>query len=115
MSPDDTIDLRRLGENLAREREKAGLTRKQIAEFLNLAEEEVATHECGEGLSLGILARLADLYGHTLEYMLGEKNEEPMITQKWLSDQSTKAELEFIAWLNGFILHMLELEEIMGA
>ena len=71
----EVILLRCLADDLRRERERQGLTQKQLAERLNLSPEALACIEAGAvgTLTLGVLSRIAHALGKQIAYSLIEK------------------------------------------
>jgi len=71
----EVILLRCLADDLRQERERQGLTQKQLAERLNLGSEVVEGIEAGAvgTLTLGILSRIAHALGKQIAYSLIEK------------------------------------------
>ena len=64
-----------LAERLKHEREKAGLTQKQVSEQINVtraAYTQYETDKCSP--SLDILIKLADLYKCSIDYLVGRYN-----------------------------------------
>lgn len=61
--------------HLRQERERQGLTQKQLADRLNLSPEALADIEAGTvgTLTLGILSRIAHALGKQIAYSLIEK------------------------------------------
>ncbi len=64
-----------LSQRLKQEREKAGLTQKQVAEQINVtraAYTQYETDKCSP--SLDILVKLADLYKCSIDFLVGRYN-----------------------------------------
>lgn len=70
-----------LKEALKKEREKKGLTKKQVAAGIGVTERAYITYEYGDrDVSTDVLVKLADFYGVTTDYLLGrEQIEDPIV------------------------------------
>lgn len=61
-----------LKDALKAERKKQGMTQQQVADHLNMARGAYAQYETGKNLPpVNILAKLADLYKCSVDYLLG--------------------------------------------
>jgi ribosome-binding protein aMBF1 (putative translation factor) len=71
----EVILLRSLADDLRQERERQGLTQKQLAERLNLSLEALATIEAGTvgALTLGMLSKIAHALGKQIACSLVAK------------------------------------------
>ncbi|MVM53796.1 helix-turn-helix domain-containing protein [Gordonibacter sp. ResAG-26] len=66
------MEVRRLGNNIASERAKLGLTQKEVAEKIGVSEKSVARWERGEiAPQATALKSLHGLFGCTVDYLLG--------------------------------------------
>lgn len=70
-----------LKDALKKEREKKGLTKKQVAAGIGVTERAYITYEYGDrDVSTDVLVKLADFYGVTTDYLLGrEQIEDPIV------------------------------------
>lgn len=74
-----TIHAQRIGRNLAAARHRAGLTQEQVAKRLRLTRARLTHWETawnGCAPSLRTLAKLADIYGTTIDDLLRTQPEE---------------------------------------
>lgn len=70
---------------LLRERKK--LTKKQIADAVGITERAYITYEYGQrDVSTELLAKLADFYGVTTDYLLGRETGEPDTIDKLVGE-----------------------------
>jgi transcriptional regulator with XRE-family HTH domain len=62
----------KLAENLRLLRERSGLTQKRVAQYLSIDRSTYSYYECGKTQPcLVILTRLADLYGVSIDALIG--------------------------------------------
>ena len=68
----------RIAQNLTFYRENAGQTQLELAEKLNYSDKSISKWERGEGLpGIFVLTQIADLYGVTVNDLLGEAPQKP--------------------------------------
>lgn len=72
---DNTIEInRKIAKNLTYYRKAAGLTQAELAEKINYSDKSVSKWESGNGIpDVYILLRLAELFGVTLNELVGEE------------------------------------------
>ena len=64
-----------IGRNLTDLRHRRGMTQSEMAEKLNYSDKAVSKWECGDAVpDILILARIADLFGVTVNYLLEEEH-----------------------------------------
>lgn len=106
-----------VGERLRRARESAGLTQQQAASIVGITREELSYHENGRReISLGRLARLANLYGYTVDYFLRDEDSSPEshVAIAFRAENVSEPDLEVIAWAKKLVVEAHELDCLLG-
>ena len=67
------MDVKRVGETIARYRKQAGMTQKELAEKLNVIDKTISRWECGYGLpDMSMLVPMAEIFGVPVEAIIDE-------------------------------------------
>jgi len=75
MTKDDTLFFEQLGQRIAQLRKEQGMTQVQLAEFLVISQQHMASFEKGiRKIPASMLPKLAKLFGISLEMLLGEQD-----------------------------------------
>jgi len=97
----------RIVDKLMRARERMGLTRDEVARVVGVDGEDGA-------IGLSDLAKLAALYGHTVDYFLTDMEEDP-VDVVFAAGHPSISDLEIVAWAKGLVLKANELDRLLGA
>ena len=74
------MDNKKFAETIVRLRKEKGLTQSEVAERLSVSPQAVSKWENGDSLpDISLLLPLAELYGVTLDYLMG-REPEPVVT-----------------------------------
>lgn len=67
----------KIGEMILRKRQESGMTQEQLASQVPCSRTTIAQYELGlKTPSVSIVARLADVFGCTVDELLGRRNDE---------------------------------------
>lgn len=107
------LDLKNVGRNIKKLREKSGLNQKQIAEFLGLDQSMISKIEKGErNISSDLIDRLANLFCCPVSSIV--LSDETLISGiNYKSDLITKEELDSLALINKIVLNQYEMDRIV--
>ena len=104
------MDVKRVGENIARYRKQAGMTQKELAKKLNVIDKTVSRWECGYGLpDMSMLLPMAEIFGVPVEAIIDE-NYQP----KEKDDTGQVGRLKPKKWLIATIIAGLVVLTIVG-
>lgn len=104
----------RIGDKLREARERTGLTQDMAASSIGIHRVQLSQYENGKReIDLSTLAKLATLYGYSVNYVLGETEEEEQVNVAFRAEDVSSEDLELIAWAKGFVLAASELECIL--
>lgn len=108
------LDLKNVGRNIKKLREKSGLNQKQVAEFLELDQSMVSEIEKGEAnISLDLINKLANLFCCPVSsIVLSDETLKSGINYK--SDLITKEDLDSLALINKIVLNQYEMDRIVS-
>ena len=68
----------KIGEMILKKRQAAGMTQEQLAAQVPCSRTIIAQYEIGlKTPSVSIVARLADVFGCTVDELIGRRNDEP--------------------------------------
>ena len=68
----------KIGDMILKKRQEAGMTQEQLAAQVPCSRTAIAQYEIGlKTPSLSIVARLADVFGCTVDELIGRGNDEP--------------------------------------
>ena len=68
----------KIGEMILKKRQEAGMTQEQLAAQVPCSRTSIAQYEIGlKTPSVSIVARLADVFGCTVDELIGRGNDEP--------------------------------------
>ena len=68
----------KIGEMILRKREASGMTQEKLASQVPCSRTSIAQYELGlKTPSISIVARLADVFGCTVDELIGRGNDEP--------------------------------------
>jgi len=102
----------RVGKNLTAFRKRAGFTQLEIADLINYSDKSVSKWERGEGIpDFYILARLAELYGVTVNDFLADENQKIAYKRNKGTPLSRRSRLVIIAlavmlvWVVAAVIH----------
>jgi len=106
-----------LARRLREARNKAGITQKQVARFLDTTDVQVSYWENGRRpVDLAALKRLADLYGYSVSWFLNQGRQVPEAIQiAFRAGEPSDADLEVISWARRFVRNLDFLVSIAGA
>jgi len=100
-----------IGRRLKEAREKKNLTQGEVAEKLGLNTSTISKYESEDrGLSLGLITKLAKVYGVSSDYFLLGKKEPEIRTSYRATDITDEDDLLVIEWADTFIR---DLHEVM--
>lgn len=106
------LDLKNVGRNIKKLREKSGLNQKQIAEFLELDQSVVSKIEKGEvNISLDLINKLANLFCCPASTLV-LSNESLVSGINYKSDLITREDLDSLALINKIVLNQFEMDKI---
>ncbi len=110
MSPYRTI-----GQRLRRARERAGLTRSQVAGYLGLKREQILQLENGyRKVDVITLTKLADLFGYSVAHFFDQVAPEQSDTTVAFGAQNIGDEdLESLRWIYRFARNLSELTSLI--
>ena len=75
MTEDDKVFFKELGERIATLRKAQGMTQGQMAEYLNISQQHMASFEKGiRKIPAPMLPMLAQLFGFSVDELMGLKN-----------------------------------------
>lgn len=104
----------RVGKNLTAFRKRAGFTQLEIADLINYSDKSVSKWERGEGIpDFYILARLAELYGVTVNDFLADENQKVAYKRNKGTPLSRRSRLVIIAlavmlvWVVAAVVHFI--------
>lgn len=100
-----------IGKKLAMARDRLGMTQEDAAKEVGISREQLSYYENSRReISLSTLAKLAALYGHSLEYFLGLVQEDEPLTVVSTEDNISESDREIIEWAKSFVIEANELE-----
>lgn len=100
-----------IGKKLAMARNRLGMTQEDAAKKVGISREQLSYYENSRReISLSTLAKLATLYGHSLEYFLGSVQEDEPIAVVSTGDNISESDKEVIEWAKRFVIEANELE-----
>jgi transcriptional regulator with XRE-family HTH domain len=107
--------LTSIGERLAVARKRLGLTQEKASKAIGISREQLSYYETSQReVSLSTLAKLATLYGHSLEYFLGSVQEDEPLTVVFRADDPSEDDQEIIEWAKEFVIEAHELERLLS-
>ena len=93
------MDVKRVGENIARYRKQAGMTQKELAEKLNVIDKTISRWECGYGLpDMSMLVPMAEIFGVPVEAIIDE-NYQPKEQEKTKQETVAKPKKRLIVFI----------------
>ena len=103
-----------VGENIRRLREKAGFTQGSLARFMQVDQSTVSKIESGDrSLSVGMLEKLAALFGVTAEQMDSEGAVIPEFSFAFRGSDLSAEEMEAIAAVNRIALNAVFMDNLL--
>lgn len=104
-----------LGERLKTARKNAGLTQKQVADYLGVSVPQISYWENGQReIDLSSLSKLADLYGYSLSWFLGSDiSTEVPVSISYRTEALSEADLKIVAWANRFVRNLELLKRLV--
>ncbi len=101
---DTTLLNARLAQNLTLYRKAANLTQAELAEKINYSDKSVSKWESGNGVpDIYILVRLAEIFGVTLDELVGEKAERIVAEREKEKKKSTGLRILLILLSSGIV------------
>ena len=78
MTQDEKVFFKQLGVRIAALRKDQGMTQVQLAEFLGLTQQMIASYEVGRRrVPVSLLAQIAETLAVSLEELIGKKDVQP--------------------------------------
>ena len=85
---DDIKDI--IAKNIADLRRRKGMTQTELAQALQYSDKAVSKWERGESLpDVKVLKALADIFGVTLDYLVAEEHEDPLVERRRQTTRKT--------------------------
>ncbi|HHV61694.1 MAG TPA: helix-turn-helix transcriptional regulator [Firmicutes bacterium] len=104
-----------IGSRLREARERTGLTQEAAAASVGINRVQLSQYENGRReIDISTLARLAALYGYTIDFFLGEAEGEEQVSIAFRAEDVDEADWRIIAWAKDFVMAAEELEKILG-
>ncbi len=109
-------ELPQVASRLKEARLKSGLTQKQVARLLDVSDVQVCYWETGKRpIDLSSLSRLADIYGYSMAWFLGDENAaSEQVSVAFRAGELSERDLKEIAWARRFVKNLDFLMEIAG-
>ena len=105
-----------ISENIRRMREACKFTQEQVSQFLGIGRSAYSNYETGDReLPLGVMERLADLYGCDL-YLLYEKDTDlvkNMLTTAFRVDDLSAEDMKQIADFKAVVKNYLKMDMLL--
>lgn len=103
-----------VAERLRIARKRMGLTQDRAAEAVGIHRVQLCHYENGKRkIDISTLARLAALYGHTLDYFLAHAEGEDPVSVAFRAEEVGASDLEIVAWAKNFVLAADELDRLL--
>lgn len=104
-----------IGARLREARVRMGLTQRQAASLVNITREELSYYETGRrDISLGKLARLAALYGYSMDHFLkGDAHNESEVAVAFRASDLCDDDMEIVAWARRLISDIAALDAVL--
>ncbi len=107
--------LETIGHRLRIARQTSGLTQDQAASAVGIHRVQLSLYESGKReIDITMLARLAALYGYTMDHFLRQDaGEEEQVNIAFRAEDVTEEDLTLVEWAKNFVLAASELERIL--
>lgn len=104
-----------IGIRLREARERMALTQEQVGRLIGVSRVEVSYYETGyREISLGKLARLAALYGHSVDHFLGSDGDNlTEVAVAFRADELSDEDLQIVEWARGLISGIADLDAML--
>lgn len=113
-----TLTREDIGRRLARARQAAGLSQSQVAEYLSVNREAIASMENGHRpLDLPTLHRLTDLYGVSLSSFLSDDEPVPdhVDGMAFCAHALSARDWETVSWVKRIAMNLDDLHQMLDA
>lgn len=112
--PPAEITSQVIGDRLRKARKAAGLTQKQVADYMGVAGPQISYWEQGERqIDISSLSKMADLFGYSLPWFLGDDAESGTISVSYRADSLSEADLKTVAWATRFVKNLDLLQRLL--
>lgn len=102
-----------VAQRLRAARERTGLTQDKAAQAVGIHRVQLCHYENGKReIDISTLARLAALYGYTLDHFLAGAEEE-QVSVAFRAEDVGASDLEIVAWAKNFVLAAYELDQLL--
>jgi transcriptional regulator with XRE-family HTH domain len=103
-----------VGGRLKDARRAAGLTQKQVADYMGVAGPQISYWEQGERqIDISSLSKMADLFGYSLSWFLGDDAQNSTISVSYRTDALSEADLKTVAWATRFVKNLELLQHLL--
>ncbi|GAV21852.1 helix-turn-helix domain-containing protein [Carboxydothermus pertinax] len=112
----DNSIFKNIGKKLQEARNKNGLTQEQVAKVLGINKVQLSYFENGaREINISLLQKLANLYGYSVEYFLGnEEINEPDIQIAFRAGDFIEEDLKIVSFAKTFLRNLHEMKSLLG-
>lgn len=107
----DIKNYDQIAKRLKKARLEMNYSQQQVADFIGKKRSDISYYETeAKEINLSLLNKFSKLYGKSIDYFIGERNEEKKLEITHHSKDISNEDLEKINWAKNFINNLYELK-----
>jgi transcriptional regulator with XRE-family HTH domain len=105
------LDYEKIAKRLKIARQEMNYSQQQVADFIGIKRSEISYYETeAQDINLSLLNKFSKLYGKSIDFFIGERNEEKKLQITPHSKDISNEDLEKINWTKNFVNNLYELK-----
>ena len=107
------LDYEVIAKKLKEARKEMNYSQQEVANFIGKKRSQISYYETGaRKINLSLLNKFSNLYGKSIEYFIGEREEEDKLEIAHRSTDIARDDLEKIEWAKNFVNNLYELKNM---
>lgn len=108
------LNYDQIAKRLKEARLEMNYSQQQVADFIGKKRSQISYYETGaRKINLSLLNKFSNLYGKSIEYFIGERDEENKLEIAHRSTDISNDGLEKIEWAKNFVNNLYELKSLL--